>query len=77
LASGAFYVFLKIRTGLSGLCVAERLAREFGVAVIPGEAFGMRDGCYLRVAYGAPDPASVIEGVTRLVAGIRAICEGP
>ena len=76
-ASGAFYVFLKIRTGLSGLGVAERLARKFGVAVIPGEAFGMRDGCYLRVAYGAPDSASVIEGVTRLVTGIRAICEGP
>lgn len=76
-ASGAFYVFLKVRTGLSGLGVAERLAREFGVAVIPGEAFGMRDGCYLRVAYGAPDPASVTEGVTRLVSGIRAICEAP
>lgn len=76
-SEGAFYVFLAIDTILSGLDLAERLACEYGVAVVPGEAFGMQLGCYLRVAYGAPDPENVREGVRRLVSGIRAICERP
>ncbi|MEY4683918.1 MAG: hypothetical protein RLZ25_377 [Pseudomonadota bacterium] len=76
-AEGAFYVFLDVDTTLTGLTLAERLALEHGVAVVPGEAFGMHVGCYLRVAYGAPDPETVREGVRRLVAGIRAICERP
>lgn len=73
-SEGAFYVFLNLDTTLSGLELAERLACEYGVAVVPGEAFGMQTGCYLRVAYGAPDPEKVREGVLRLVSGIRAIC---
>ena len=73
-SEGAFYVFLNLDTTLSGLELAERLACEYGVAVVPGEAFGMQTGCYLRVAYGAPDPENVREGVLRLVSGIRAIC---
>ena len=35
------------------MTLAERLIREHKVAVIPGPAFGMTDGCYFRVAYGA------------------------
>lgn len=76
-SEGAFYVFLEVDTSLSGLELAERLAFEYGVAVVPGEAFGMQFGCYLRVAYGAPDPEKVREGVGRLVLGIRAICGRP
>ncbi len=76
-AEGAFYVFLDIDTHLTGLELAERLACEYGVAVVPGEAFGMQQGCYLRVAYGAPDPDSVREGIRRLASGIRAICGRP
>jgi len=76
-SDGAFYVFLEVETTLTGLALAERLAREYGVAVVPGEAFGMSFGCYLRVAYGAPDAETVREGVRRLVNGIRAICERP
>ena len=76
-SEGAFYVFLDVDTTLTGLQLAERLAREYGVAVVPGEAFGMQEGCYLRVAYGAPDAETVREGVRRLGAGIRAICGRP
>lgn len=76
-AEGAFYVFLEIETTLTGLELAERLALEHGVAVVPGEAFGMQVGCFLRVAYGAPDAETVREGIRRLVAGIRAICGRP
>lgn len=75
--SGAFYIFIKVRTSMSALVLAERLVREHGVAVVPGEAFGMKGGCYLRVAYGAPDSQRVIEGFSRLVYGIRAICPAP
>jgi aspartate/methionine/tyrosine aminotransferase len=53
--------------------LVERLIREFGVAVIPGTAFGMKDGVYLRVAYGALQKETVAEGVGRLVRGIKAI----
>jgi aspartate/methionine/tyrosine aminotransferase len=49
------------------------LVREYQVAVIPGETFGMTDGCYLRVAYGALDGATAAAGIGRLVSGVRAI----
>ena len=42
-------------------------------AVIPGTAFGMTEGCYFRVAYGALQKETVAEGVGRLVAGMRAM----
>jgi aspartate/methionine/tyrosine aminotransferase len=72
-ANGTFYFFLKVNTTLSAMTLAERLVREYQVAVIPGETFGMTDGCYLRVAYGALDQATATAGMGRLVAGVRAI----
>jgi aspartate/methionine/tyrosine aminotransferase len=53
--------------------VAERLIREHGVAVIPGNAFGLADGCHLRVAYAALPPAAISEGVDRLVRGLKVL----
>lgn len=72
-ADGAFYCLLKVETALDPVAVAERLVREHRVAVIPGSAFGMSDGCYLRVAYGALQKATVAEGIGRLVEGLRAV----
>ena len=72
-ADGAFYCLLKVHTALDPMTVAERLIREHKVAVIPGPAFGMTDGCYFRVAYGALQRASVAEGIGRLVTGLRQI----
>jgi aspartate/methionine/tyrosine aminotransferase len=43
------------------------------VAAIPGDAFGMDDGCYLRIAYGALQKETVAEGIGRLVNGIKTI----
>jgi aspartate/methionine/tyrosine aminotransferase len=71
-ADGAFYCLLKVETRLDPLALAERLIREHKVAVIPGPAFGMTDGCYFRVAYGALQKDTVAEGIGRLVAGLRA-----
>jgi aspartate/methionine/tyrosine aminotransferase len=72
-ADGAFYCLLKVETALDPVTVAERLVREHRVAVIPGSAFGMSDGCYLRVAYGALQKATVAEGIGRLVEGLGAV----
>jgi aspartate/methionine/tyrosine aminotransferase len=75
-ADGAFYFFLKLDTEMKPLPLVERLVKEYGVAAIPGSAFGMDNGCYLRVAYGALKPETVAEGVGRLVRGIRNITSG-
>ena len=72
-ADGAFYVLLKVETDRSPMRIAEQLVREHRVAVIPGPAFGMTDGCYFRVAYGALQKETVAEGVGRLVRGLRAV----
>jgi aspartate/methionine/tyrosine aminotransferase len=71
---GAFYFMLKVHTALDALAVVTRLIQQHGVAVIPGETFGMKDGCYLRVAYGALQKETVVEGIGRLVKGLKAIC---
>jgi aspartate/methionine/tyrosine aminotransferase len=72
-ADGAFYLLLKVETAQDPMTIAERLIREHKVAVIPGPAFGMTDGCYFRVAYGALQKETVTEGIGRLVGGLRAI----
>jgi aspartate/methionine/tyrosine aminotransferase len=72
-AAGAFYCFLRVNSRLDSMALAERLIRDHKVAVIPGSAFGMTDGCYLRVAYGALQKETVAEGVGRLVTGLREI----
>jgi aspartate/methionine/tyrosine aminotransferase len=72
-AGGAFYFFLKLDTEIKPLALVERLIKEHGVAAIPGNAFGMEDGCYLRVAYGALQKETVAEGIGRFVRGIKTI----
>ena len=72
-ADGAFYFLLRLRTERSAMEVVEQLIREHGVAVIPGTAFGIADGCYLRVAYGALERRTAAEGIGRLVRGLKKI----
>jgi aspartate/methionine/tyrosine aminotransferase len=47
--------------------------REHKVAVIPGETFGATRGCWLRIAYGSLREETVVEGIDRLITGVRAI----
>ena len=54
---------------------ASRMLPKNRVAVIPGSAFGMADGCYFRIAYGALQKETVAEGIGRLVNGLRAILQ--
>jgi len=72
-AGGAFYFFLRLDTRIEPLAMVERLIKEHGVAAIPGNAFGMETGCYLRLAYGALQKETVAEGIGRFVRGIKAI----
>jgi len=72
-ADGAFYCFLRVNADADAMEIAERLIREHRVAVIPGTAFGVADGCYFRVAYGALQKDTVAEGIGRLVGGLRAL----
>ena len=70
-SNGAFYFLLKIDTDLDDLTVVRRLISEHGVAVIPGHTFGLSNGCYLRIAYGALDRHNAGEGIKRLTHGLR------
>jgi aspartate/methionine/tyrosine aminotransferase len=72
-ANGAFYFFLKVHTQIDSFTLVERLIREYRIAVIPGTTFGVQDGCYLRVAYGALQQDTVEQGMQRLVKGLQEI----
>ena len=47
--------------------------RDHGVALIPGNTFGIDRGCYLRMSYAGLARDQVLEGTRRLVAGLRVI----
>ena len=70
---GAFYFLINVQGSHDSLELAHRLIQEFRVAVIPGTAFGLQNGCYLRVAYGALEKESVAEGIGRLVRGLQSL----
>jgi aspartate/methionine/tyrosine aminotransferase len=72
-ADGAFYFLLQLDSPLTSMEAARRLVVDHGVAVIPGNAFGLQTGCFLRVAYAALSPERAQEALGRLVAGLRAI----
>jgi aspartate/methionine/tyrosine aminotransferase len=70
---GAFYYFVRVKTELDSMTLAERLVREHRVAVVPGDAFGVTDECSIRVSFGALDEATVDEGLGRLTSGLKAL----
>jgi len=72
---GAFYVFCDIRsTGLDDEAFALRLLREFGVAVVPGSAFGACGAGFVRMSY-ATSLAKLRVAVER-IARMLAQCGG-
>jgi aspartate/methionine/tyrosine aminotransferase len=70
---GAFYLLARLETQMTALDLVERLVREYRVAAIPGEAFGLDEGCYLRIAFGALRRDTVAQGMDRLVEGLGEI----
>ena len=75
-SDGAFYFLIRVHRGGNSEVLVERLIREHRIAVIPGTAFGMDDGCYLRMGYGAVGTASMREAMARLASGIVALDRG-
>jgi aspartate/methionine/tyrosine aminotransferase len=71
---GAFYLLLKLHTQRNDLEVVKTLISDYQVSTIPGCAFGLTDGCYLRLSYGMLDSTRANEAMTRLVKGIKALC---
>ena len=70
---GAFYYLVRVHSTLDSMTLAERLIREHRVATIPGSAFADPSPCSVRISYGALDSESIIEGLHRLVGGLRAL----
>jgi aspartate/methionine/tyrosine aminotransferase len=70
---GAFYCLPRVHIAMPAMTLMERLVREHRVAAIAGDTFGLADGTYLRVSYGALDAGTVDEGMKRLVDGLRAL----
>jgi aspartate/methionine/tyrosine aminotransferase len=70
---GAFYYLVRVHSALDSMTLAERLIREYRVATIPGSAFADPSPCSIRISYGALDSESIIEGLHRLVRGLRAL----
>lgn len=73
-SKGAFYFLIKVKTSLDSMSFARRLIEEHKVAVLSGIAFGLTDGCYLRISYGALEPESAITGIRRFTEGLTKIC---
>lgn len=70
---GAFYVLARVAATADSVELAARLIREHRIAAVPGAAFGLTEGCYLRIAYAAPDDATLAEAMQRLANGLRRI----
>lgn len=71
--NGAFYFLLRIHTSLKAMDLIHQLVQHHRVAALPGDTFGLQDGCYLRVAYAALERDTAQEGIGRLVKGLEEI----
>ena len=71
-ADGAFYFFVKVHTDLPAMTIVERLIREYGVGVLPGDTFGI-EGCSLRIVYGALQRQTAADAVDRFIRGLKEI----
>lgn len=72
-AYGAFYFLLRVRKNLDPMHLVRQLIERHKVAVIPGMTFGVEDQCLLRIAYGALQKETAVEGIGRLVKGLKQI----
>jgi len=70
-SNGAFYFFVSVDTSLDAKTLVTRLIQDHGVAVIPGDTFGMEHGTYLRIAYGALQPSTLDKAMDRLIIGME------
>jgi aspartate/methionine/tyrosine aminotransferase len=72
-ANGAFYFLLQVHKDLNPMNLVGQLIERHKVAVIPGMTFGVEDKCLLRIAYGALQKDTAVEGIARLIEGLKQI----
>ncbi len=70
-ADGAFYILMRIDTDKKCMTLVRELIEKYRIAVLPGDAFGIDDGCYLRISYGALEADMVEKGIHRLINGLK------
>jgi len=70
---GALYFLVRLATELDSVRLAERLVEEHGVVTLPGSAFGLVNGCWLRLSFGALSEPGLEHRLERLVAGLSGI----
>ena len=72
-ARGAFYFLIRPRTEIPSMQIVEKLIRQYRIALIPGNAFGIESAA-LRISYGSLTRETGTEGLSRLAEGLRACC---
>jgi len=72
---GGFYVFIRLtpKHPQSGWEIARRLADEYALAAVPGEAFGMEGSPWLRLSYGNIRAAEMDSAADRLAEALAEI----
>lgn len=74
-SEGAFYVMLDLDSSAEDLALVQSLITEHGVATLPGSAFGMREGCHIRLSFGALSDDDIQTGLERLRKGLNTISD--
>jgi len=69
---GAFYCLIRSEQQQEMIRLTRTLIEQHGVAAIPGNTFGLEDGCYFRIAYGALPHSEITTGMERLITGLNA-----
>ncbi len=72
-SEGALYVLLNIDTLMDDMQLTKFLIEKFGVATIPGSAFGIHQDCFLRLSYGALKDSDIAAGLKRLRKGLDSL----
>ncbi len=67
---GAFYFLISAEHSSEMMALTRTLVEQHGVAAIPGSTFGIEEGCWFRVAYGALTQAATATGMKRLIVGL-------
>lgn len=77
-SAGGFYVFLRLAPvrAQSGWNIARRLIEDHAVAVVPGEAFGMKEAPYIRLSYGNIRAAEMPQAADRLADALGEVLAG-
>ena len=70
---GALYAFIALSDRVCDIAAIEKLVVDFGVAVIPGYAFGRQYNNCIRVSYGALSTKRLEVGLTRLAKGLSSL----